>query len=245
MISIILAAGQGTRMRPLSYFIPKILLPVRGKPVLDYLIDNMRNVDVSHHYIVASEHVEAIENYLEKTGKKNISTVRALGWETGGDLSIAFEEIGDSDDAIVMNGDIITDVDMGQLYRFHREHNALVSMALLELNDEEEARRFGQVELDKDFAITEFLEKNQSGIRKSKLVNVGFYIFSKEFISHRSEYMMPKKFKLERDLFPRLAHERKLYGMRMDINYWWDVGTMSSYLKAEQFFINNKKIIPP
>jgi len=245
MISIILAAGQGTRMRPLSYFIPKILLPVRGKPVLDYLIDNMRNVDVSHHYIVASEHVEAIENYLEKTGKKNISTVRALGWETGGDLSIAFEEIGDSDDAIVMNGDIITDVDMGQLYRFHREHNALVSMALLELNDEEEARRFGQVELDKDFAITEFLEKNQSGIRKSKLVNVGFYIFSKEFISHRSEYMMPKKFKLERDLFPRLAHERKLFGMRMDINYWWDVGTMSSYLKAEQFFINNKKIIPP
>jgi len=205
----------------------------------------MRNVDVSHHYIVASEHVEAIENYLEKTGKKNISTVRALGWETGGDLSIAFEEIGDSDDAIVMNGDIITDVDMGQLYRFHREHNALVSMALLELNDEEEARRFGQVELDKDFAITEFLEKNQGGIRKSKLVNVGFYIFSREFISHRSEYMMPKKFKLERDLFPRLAHERKLFGMRMDINYWWDVGTMSSYLKAEQFFINNKGIIPP
>jgi len=245
MISIILAAGQGARMRPLSYFIPKILLPVRGKPVLDYLIDNMRNVDVDHHYIIASEHVEAIETYLDKTNKKNISTIRGLGWETGGDLSIAFEEIGDRDDAIVMNGDIITDVDMEQLYRFHREHNPLVSMALLELNDEEEAKRFGQIEIDKDSAITEFTEKNQSGIRKSKLVNVGFYIFSREFISRRSEYMMPRKFKLEQDLFPRLAHERKLFGMRMDINYWWDVGTMSSYLKAEHFFINNKGIIPP
>jgi len=101
MISIILAAGQGTRMRPLSYFIPKILLPVRGKPVLDYLIDNMKNVDIDHHYIVASEHVEIIGNYLEKTGMKNISTIRGLGWETGGDLSIAFEEVRDSDDDIV------------------------------------------------------------------------------------------------------------------------------------------------
>jgi len=245
MISIILAAGQGTRMRPLSYFIPKILLPVRGKPVLDYLIDNMKNVDVDHHYIVASEHVEIIGNYLEKTGMKNISTIRGLGWETGGDLSIAFEEVRDFDDAIVMNGDIITDVDMAQLYRFHIEHNSPVSMALLELNDEEEAKRFGQIEIDKDSAITEFSEKNQSGVRKSKLVNVGFYIFSREFISHRSEYMMPRKFKLEEELFPRLAHERKLFGMRMDINYWWDVGTMSSYLKAEHFFINNKGIIPP
>jgi len=245
MISIILAAGQGTRMRPLSYFIPKILLPVRGKPVLDYLIDNMRNVEVDHHYIVASEHVEAIETYLDKTGKKNISTIRGLGWETGGDLSIAFEEIGDGDDAIVMNGDIITDVDMGQLYSFHKEHKPLVSMSLLELNDEEEAKRFGQIEIDKDSAIIEFSEKNQSGIRKSKLVNVGFYIFSRDFISHRSEYMTPRKFKIERDLFPRLAHEHKLFGRKMDINYWWDVGTMSSYLKAEHFFINGKGIIPP
>ena len=245
MISIILAAGQGTRMRPLSYFIPKILLPVRGKPVLDYLIDNMKNVEIDHHYIVASEHVEAIDAYLEKTGKKNISTIRGLGWETGGDLSIAFEEIGDESDAIVMNGDIITDVDMGQLYRFHKEKDPMVSMSLLELNDEEEAKRFGQIEIAEDSSIKEFSEKNQSAVRKSNLVNVGFYIFSRKFISHRSEYMTPRKFKVERELFPRLAHEHKLFGMKMDISYWWDVGTMSSYLKAEHFFINGKGIIPP
>lgn len=52
VISIILAAGQGTRMRPLSYFVLKILLPVRGQPVLDYLLGNIKNVDVKHHYIV-------------------------------------------------------------------------------------------------------------------------------------------------------------------------------------------------
>ena len=232
-------------MRPLSYFIPKILLPVRGKPVLDYLIDNMKNVDVKHHYIVASEHVEEIDAYLEKTGKDNITTLRGLGWETGGDLSIAFEEVGGEDDAIVMNGDIITDVDMGSLYDFHVKKNPLVSMALFELDDENEAKRFGQIEIDADSAITEFLEKNDTGKRRSNLVNVGFYIFSKDFISQREKYMTPRKFKIERELFPRLAHEHKLFGMKMDINYWWDVGTMQSYLKAERFFINGEGIIPP
>lgn len=245
MISIILAAGQGTRMRPLSYYIPKILLPVRGRPVLDYLTENMKNVEVRHHYVVVSEHAEAIETYLGKTGKTDISVIRALGWETGGDLSIAFEQVADNDEAIVMNGDIITDVDMGELYKFHREHNSMVSMALLELNDEEEAKRFGQIALSEDASVSEFSEKNQGGGRKSNLVNVGFYIFSKEFISLRSEYMTPRKFKIEHELFPRLAREHKLFGMKMNINYWWDVGTMPSYLKAEHFFINSKSIIPP
>ena len=245
MISIILAAGQGSRMRPLSYFIPKILLPVRGQPVLDYLLENMKNIDVEHHYIVASEHAEAIETYLEKTGKNNISIVRGLGWETGGDLAIAFEQVGDAADAIVMNGDIITDVDMSQLYSFHREHDSLVSMSLLELNDPEEAKRFGSITLADDFSISEFSEKKELSISTSNTVNVGFYIFDKKFIANRHKYMTPKKFKIENDLFPKLAHEHKLYGMIMNINYWWDVGTMASYLKAEHFFINGKSIIPP
>lgn len=245
MISIILAAGQGTRMRPLSYFIPKILLPVRGQPVLDYLLDNMKNVDVKHHYIVVSEHEEAIETYLEKTGKNNISIIRGLGWETGGDLAIAFENIGDLDDAIVMNGDIITDVDMSQLYSFHKEHSPLVSMSLLELNDPEEAKRFGSITLAEDYSISEFTEKKELSEKRNNLVSVGFYIFDKKFISNRHKYMTPRKFKIEYDLFPRLAQEHNLYGMKMNIKYWWDVGTMASYLRAEHFFINDKSIIPP
>ena len=203
MISIILAAGQGRRMRPLSYFIPKILLPVRGQPVLEYLLSNMKNVDVKHHYIVVSEHAEAIETYLEKTGKNNISIVRGLGWETGGDLAVAFEEIGDSDDAIVMNGDIITDVDMNQLYCFHKEHTPLISMSLLELNDSTEAKRFGSITLADDYSISEFLEKNELNDKSNNLVSVGFYIFDKKFISNRHKYMTPRKFKIEYDLFLR------------------------------------------
>ena len=65
MISIILAAGQGTRMRPLSYIIPKILLPVHGKPVISYLLNNMNGLKIDKTYIVASEHIEQIQTYIE------------------------------------------------------------------------------------------------------------------------------------------------------------------------------------
>lgn len=245
MISIILAAGQGTRMRPLSYYIPKILLPVKGKPVLDYLLDNMESLKVDRVYIVASEHNEAIENYLEKTKKENVSIIKGLGWETGGDLAIAFEEIGGFQDAAVMNGDIVTDVQVRELYDFHIRKKAKVSMALFELLDEAETKRFGQVVLDPEDKVRSFKEKVKSEGKINNLVNVGFYIFGKEFIAERSSYMSARKFKLEDDLFPKLANEGTLYGKKMDIKYWWDVGTISSYLKAEQFFINGNGIIPP
>ncbi len=245
MISIILAAGQGTRMRPLSYIIPKVLLPVRGKPVLDYLLSNLAGIDISHHFIVVSEQYDTVQNYLEKTGMDNVSVIKGLGWETGGDLSIALQEIGRKDDAIVMNGDIITDVNIAELYQYHKEKKAPVSMALFELNDEEEAKRFGQITLASDGSISNFIEKNDTTMRGSNLVNVGFYIFSKIFLSSPQDYLIPRRFKLETELFPKLAMEHKLFGYPMKIDYWWDVGTMTSYLKAEHFFINGRGIIPP
>ena len=245
MISIILAAGQGTRMRPLSYVIPKILLPVRGKPVLDYLFANLQNMNIKHHYIVVSEQYDTVQTYIDKVGISNVSVIKGLGWETGGDLSIALQETGTDDDTIVMNGDIITDVKMSELYQFHISKNGLVSMAIFELNDEEEAKRFGQITLNNDGLVEEFVEKNETIKRKSNLVNVGFYIFGKKFLSEYKEYLIPHKFKLETELFPQLARNHLLYGCPMNIEYWWDVGTMPSYLKAEHFFINGKGIIPP
>lgn len=245
MISIILAAGSGTRMRPLSYYVPKILLPVKGKPVLDYILGNLSQLDVETHYIVASEHLETIERYLKNTGIENVQVVRGLGWETGGDLSLAVEQISRIDDAAVMNGDIITDVNMSMLYEKHQKSGSLASIAILSLDDEEEARRFGRINLDENSKITKFEEKASRPEDMPTLVNTGFYIFDKKLIENRDKYLIPKKFKLENVLFPRLAEEKKLSGFITDINYWWDVGTIESYLKAENFMINRKGVVPP
>lgn len=245
MISIILAAGSGVRMRPLSYYVPKVLLPVRGRPVLDYLLRNMSDLEIDTHYIVASEHLETIENYIKKTGIENIEVVRGLRWETGGDLSIALEQIGREEDAVVMNGDIVTDINMGEVYKKHAKSGGLATIAVFPLNDPQNAKRFGRIDMDQESWITGFNEKPPEETTGEVMVNTGFYIFGKEIIKKRSEYLVPKKFKLEIELFPRLSRERKLYGSVSNINYWWDVGTMDSYLKTEEFMINGGRIIPP
>lgn len=245
LISIILAAGSGTRIRPLSYYIPKILLPVKGKPVLDYVLSNLSSLDIDTHYIVASEHLEIIESYLGNTGLYNVKVVRGLGWETGGDLSLALEQINVTDDAAVMNGDIITDVDMSELYNHHLKAGKLASLAVLSLNDPQEAKRFGRIDLSEDSTVTRFEEKSQDNNVMPALVNTGFYIFDHRLIKQRDKYLIPRKFKLETTLFPRLARDRQLSGYVTDIDYWWDVGTIDSYLKAENYMINNHGVVPP
>ena len=245
MKSVILAAGQAIRMRPLSYVIPKILLPVKGKPVLDYLLSNFQDLLIDKNYIVVSEQYDTVQNYLDKTQSKNINVVKGLGWETGGDLAIALQEIGVDDDIVVLNGDIITDANINELFLYHIRKAAPVSMGLFQLDDHIEARRFGQIHLETDGSISQFVEKSLKTETISSLVNVGFYIFSKEFLQASEKYLTPRKFKLETELFPSLAIKHMLYGMKMNIKYWWDVGTIESYLKAEQYFINKEGIIPP
>ena len=144
---LILAAGSGTRIRPISYFLPKILLPVKGVPVLDYVLQNVKDLNPEKIYIVASENLEIIERFLEKTGKENVKVVRGLGWETGGDLSLALEQIGDNDDYVVMNGDIVTDINLKDTYDFHKSVNAFVTASVFNMNDEE-AKRFGRIKMD-------------------------------------------------------------------------------------------------
>ena len=155
------------------------------------------------------------------------------------------EQINVTEDAAVMNGDIITDVDMSELYKHHLKTEKLASIAVLSLNDPMEAKRFGRIELSNDSTVTKFDEKSQENTSVPALVNTGFYIFDRRLIERRHEYLVPRKFKLENTLFPRLASEHQLSGHVMEINYWWDVGTIDSYIKAENYVINNHGVVPP
>lgn len=245
MISIILAAGSGTRMRPLSFYIPKILLPVRGKPVLSYLLKNMDSLPVKKTYIIASQHLETIERYIENTSAKDTEVIRALGWETGGDLALSLEQIGAVDDALVMNGDIVTDIDYAEIWQTHKEKGGLATIGTFSLRDPESAKRFGQIRTDSDGKIISFNEKMTTSKEKEILVNTGFYVLDRKLMEKKESYLVPRKFKLEDELFPRLAREGKLFSAPNKVKYWWDVGTMESYLKTEEFLINNSGVVPP
>lgn len=246
MISIILAAGTGTRLRPLSYFIPKILLPVRGRPVLDYLLKTMAGCSVSQHYIVASEQREIISDYIEKASVEGVKVVSGLGWETGGDLSLALEQIRPHEDVIVLNGDLITDIDANRIVSFHKTRPSWVTIGTFQISDLEEAKRFGRIEVSEEGRVSSFVEKPRDEAASSPLVNTGFYVFSKELVDdRRSDFLQPRRFRLEDELFPTLASMGRLYACDAAPSFWWDVGTVESYLKAERFLVGSDRVIPP
>ena len=245
MIALILAAGKGTRLRPLSYFIPKILLPVRGEPVLTHLLANLEGIELNGIYIIASENIEVINNYLEKTAQDKVKVIRALGWETGGDLSLAIEEANINEDIIVMNGDLITDIKIKELVEAHASKNSFCTISVFELNDAEEAKRFGSIEMNDDNLIIKFSEKKNSITRLPALVNTGFYLIGEQLLKERYKYFSPHRFRLETEFFPKLAREGKLSGIKSEVSYWWDVGTIESYLNAENYLINKRGVVPP
>ena len=176
---------------------------------------------------------------------EHVKVVRGLGWETGGDLSIALEEISRDEDTIVMNGDLETDIKISEMYEFHKKKRPLSTISVFELDSLEEARRFGRISIDRDGRVLSFDEKKDIEETPPVKVNTGFYILDRELVKKRLEYLSPRKFRLEKSFFPRLVKESSLYGYVSKVSYWWDVGTIDSYLEAERFLISDRRIIPP
>jgi len=126
MKAIILAAGEGKRLRPLTYGIPKPLLPVGGRPVIDYVIDNIKKCgEIDKVYIAVSHMKDTLESYLRNNeyGGLEIEPVTTLGWETGGDLKAVLIHAGINDEPVlVCYGDNITTVDTAQLVDAHKKN---------------------------------------------------------------------------------------------------------------------------
>lgn len=232
MISIILASGQGSRLRPLSSYIPKVLLPVRGKPVLDYILADLKKLNIDTNYIVVSEHKSTVERYLKEMKLDSCKTINGLEWESGGDLALALEQVEPTGDVIVMNGDIVADVDMAEVYADHICHPKVYATMAITRVEEKQAKRFGRVTYDTSMKVTQFSEKEQ-GKDESNMVNMGFYVFDRQLVKERRSYLPLRKFKYEPELYPRLASEGVLYASDQKPSYFWDIGTIDSYLEAE------------
>lgn len=241
MKAIILAAGKGTRLKPLTYGIPKPLLPVGGRPVIDYVIDNLLTArgEIDHIFVAVSYMKEVIENYLKHSPRDHlpIETVTTLGWETGGDLrTIAIEkEIGEA--VIVAYGDNVTDINIGEMVKFHRKRGKLATVALFRV-PLEEVDRFGIAEVNDDSLVTSFTEKPLRAQAKSNLANAGYYILEPPVL----EAIPHKKVKVEHAVFPTLAREGQLAAFVYNPHHWLDIGTIDSYRKANKMM---EGILPP
>ncbi len=226
MKAVVLAGGFGTRLRPLSCSRPKTLFPLANQPLIDYTLQNLADGGVDTIILSVYYMAENIVRYLGPT-KYNMGILysreqRPLG--KGGGIKNA-EDLLNDEPFIVINGDIITDLNLRRLIGFHEEKGGLATIALSQVMD---PSRYGSVELDRDGRIIRFVEKPEPGMAPSNLINAGIYVLEPEVLDY-----MPsgKKFDTEVEVFPVLAQERRLFGFEFH-GYWTDIGVPEEYLNA-------------
>ena len=226
MKALVLAGGFATRLRPLSCSRPKTLFPLANQPLIDYTLQNLAEGGVDTIILSVYYMAENIVRYLGPTkydmGILYSREQRPLG--KGGGIKNA-EYMLNGEPFIVINGDIITDLDLRRLISFHEEKGGLATIALYQVTD---PSRYGSVELDREGRITRFVEKPEPGMAPSNLINAGIYVLEPEVL----EYMpSEKRFDTEVEVFPILAQERKLFGFEFH-GYWTDIGVPEEYLNA-------------
>ncbi len=238
MKAIILAGGEGTRLRPLTASLPKPMAPILGRPVLEYAIRLLKKHGFYDIGITLGYMPEAIRSYF---GDGTSFGVRITYFLEDTPLGTAgsVKNTGDfiDGDFLVLCGDAITDVDLSAFLAFHRARGAEASLLLHRMDIPLE---YGVVVTDDEGRITRFLEKPSWGRVLSDTVNTGIYLLNPSVLSLSDK--LPLDF--SKDLFPRLLETgRALYGYTAD-GFWCDIGDLDAYRHAQYDILAGKTNIP-
>ena len=224
--ALILAGGYGTRLRPLSCTRPKLLFPVAGKTMFEWILDNINREDFDE-IILAVNHLADI--LKKRLGNKidNININYSLEPEplgTGGPIKKAEDRLKAVDNFLIANGDILTTLKFKRMLELHIKKEAIVTVALHKVSD---PSRYGVVELDKEVRIKKFIEKPKEKIA-SKWINAGIYLMKTDVLKYIPSN---RKVSLEKEIFPILSEKEKLYGFKLD-GQWYDVGNIDTFRRA-------------
>lgn len=227
MKAMVLAAGEGTRLYPLTYNFPKPLVPVVNRPVMEHILRwlfsyGIREVVINTHY-----RAEQIENYFGDGAALNIkihySREKTL-WGTAGGVRQVMDQFHDT--FLVIGGDDLSDVNLAKLIQFHKARKAIATIGLKEVKNPEQ---YGIVVTDAIGGIVRFQEKPSVKEALSSLANTGIYVFEPEIFNFIPEH---EKFDFGRQVFPRLLERKaKFFGCPVE-GYWCDVGTLEEYKES-------------
>lgn len=232
MLAVVLSGGLGTRLRPLTYTTPKQLVPVLNRPLIEHLLTLLAGHGVDTAVIAGSAANTAIEErYGDGAGLGLSLRYSYEDRPLGSGLAVKRAARGARETLFVLNGDIVTDADLTEMLRRHRERQAVLSIML---HPVDEPWHFGVAEVDGEGWITGFEEKPAKGTEKSNLINAGVWIFEPEVLDMvpDDERAMMDGF-LERRVFPELIAARKRVLAFVDEGaYWIDVGSPERYLQV-------------
>ncbi|HEX3030057.1 MAG TPA: mannose-1-phosphate guanyltransferase [Clostridia bacterium] len=227
MKAVIMAGGEGTRLRPLTCNRPKPMVPIANKPVMEHIIELLRKYNLKDVAVTLQYMPELIKEYFGDGKDFGINLhyyVEKTPLGTAGSVKNAEDFLDDA--FVVISGDALTDIDLEKAIEFHNQKG---SMATLILKKVDIPLEYGVVVTDDEGRITRFLEKPSWGEVFSDTVNTGVYILSPEIFKY---YKKNELFDFSKDLFPILLKDRQpMYGYVTE-DYWCDIGDLKAYMQA-------------
>ncbi|GAA2439453.1 mannose-1-phosphate guanyltransferase [Actinomadura vinacea] len=229
MKAVVMAGGEGTRLRPMTANQPKPLLPLVNRPIMEHVLRLLKRHGFTETVVTVQFLAALIRNYFgdgEELGMRLSYATEEMPLGTAGSVKNAAEALRD-DRFLVISGDALTDIDLTDMVRFHRENGALVTIGLKRVPNPLE---FGIIIVDDEGRVQRFLEKPTWGQVFSDTVNTGIYVMEPEVLDQVAD---GTPVDWSGDVFPKLLAEgAPLYGYVADC-YWEDVGTHASYMKAQ------------
>ena len=229
MRAVVLVGGFGTRLRPLTSDLPKQMLPILDRPMIEHVVGHLAAHGV--------EEVVLSLGFLPDAFRDAYSDGRCAGiplhyavepepLDTAGAVRFAAEDAGIDEAFLVLNGDVLTDLAVDELIVFHRASGAEATVSLTPVDD---PSRYGVVPTDADGRVTGFVEKPPAGAAPCNWINAGTYVFEPSVIDRIEP---GRRVSVEREVFPAMADEGVLYGLRSEA-YWVDTGTPETYLGVQ------------
>ena len=235
MKAVIMAGGEGTRLRPQTSNLPKPMLPLVGRPMMEHIVSLLRRHGINDIVVTVAFLPNAIRSYFGDGSELGVSMVYAteespLG--TAGSVRNAREQL--TERFLVISGDVLTDIDLTSVIAFHEKNEALATIALCAV---ENPLEFGIVITREDGTIERFLEKPGWGQVFSDTINTGIYVLEPEIFDHIPD---GRSVDFSGEVFPAVLEAgQPLYGYVAD-GYWEDVGTTAAYLKAHEDILDGK-----
>ncbi len=222
-VGVILAAGLGTRMRPLTYIMPKPMLPLGTKPILQHIIEWMRDNGIEEIYVLTSYLSKFIESYFGDGSEfgvkiRYIRSDRPLG--SGGQLKIAEPYVHET--FVLSYCDVVTNLKLRDVIDFHFRKGAIVTMVLTRYR---EKLRFGHIVLDEDMKVIEWREKPEIEM----LINTGIYVFEPIIFRYINDGEVVG---MDEVVTRVMRNSGKVYGYIADDAEFIDIGDYNSYIKA-------------
>ena len=223
--AMVLAAGLGTRLRPLTDYISKPMAPIVNKPVMEHIVELLHKYKINDIVCNLHWYPEAIKNYFGDGSKWGVNIAYSYEEEllgTAGGVK-KVEDYFDGNTFIVISGDALTDINLTKVIEFHKKKGGIGTLVLTEVED---TSQYGVVILTKDKKITGFQEKPLSGEAETNLANSGIYVFESEIFN----YIPKSKFyDFGKNVFPALLEKSVVYYGYKHNQYWNDVGSLDEY----------------